>query len=79
MNLETRHLAPRTCEPVHPKSSPVLHGTVQPGFATVTPEIGRLIEWRVAPMYTYIGKDDLGLIEQYPINGDPFLLENQLP
>jgi len=30
-------------------------------------------------MYTYIGKDDLGLLEQYPINGDPFLLENQLP
>ena len=38
MNLETRHLPPRTCEPVRPKSSPVLHGTVRPGFATVTPD-----------------------------------------
>ena len=37
MNLETRHLAPRTCEPVHPRSSPVLHGTVRPWFDTVTP------------------------------------------
>jgi len=36
MNLETRHLAPRTCEPVHPRSSPVLHGTVRPWFATLT-------------------------------------------
>ena len=39
MDLEIRHLAPRTFEPVHPRSSPILHGlhrTVRPGFATVT-------------------------------------------
>ena len=45
INLETGHLAPRTCEPVHPRSSPVfhgLHGTVRPRFATVNPDLLQL-------------------------------------
>ena len=45
INLETEHLAPWTCEPVHPRSSPVLHGlhgTVRPRIATVNPDLLQL-------------------------------------
>jgi len=45
INSETGYLGPRTCEPVHPRSSPVLHGlhgTVRPRFATVNPDLLQL-------------------------------------
>ena len=40
--LRNQTSSPRTCEPVHPRFSPVLHGlhgTVRPGFATVIPDM----------------------------------------
>ena len=57
INLETGHLAPRTCEPVHPRSSPVLHGlhgTVRPRFATVNPDLLQLPRF-VFPFLIYFG------------------------
>jgi len=57
MNLETRYLAPRTYEPVHPRSSPVLHGlhgTVRPEFATVIPNLLQL-PWFCFSFLIYFG------------------------